>query len=93
MITVEIGRAGRSAALRHQATTQARQIASLEAADISYRTLDLQLSKLREVTPEQVREVARKYYRDDAITVATLDPQPLAGVKRKPPPAGLKHAQ
>ena len=72
---------------------QARQIASLEAADISYRTLDLQLSKLREVTPEQVREVARKYYRDDAITVATLDPQPLAGVKRKPPPAGLKHAQ
>ena len=72
---------------------QARQIASLEAADISYRTLDLQLSKLREVTPEQVREVARKYYRDDAITVATLDPQPLAGVKRKPPPPGLKHAQ
>jgi zinc protease len=72
---------------------QARQIASLEAADISHRTLDVQLRKLREVTSEQVREVARKYFRDDALTIATLDPQPLAGVKRKPPPPGLKHAQ
>jgi zinc protease len=72
---------------------QARQIASLEAADISHRTLDLQLQKLREVTSEQVREVARKYFRDDALTIATLDPQPLEGVKRKPPPPGLKHAQ
>jgi zinc protease len=72
---------------------QARQIASLEAADISHRTLDLQLKKLREVTPEQVREVARKYYRDDAVTVAILDPQPLADKPRKAPPPGLKHAQ
>jgi zinc protease len=72
---------------------QARQIASLEAADISSRTLDIQLKKLREVTSDQVRDVARKYFRDDALTIATLDPQPLAGVKRKPPPPGLKHAQ
>jgi len=72
---------------------QARQIATLEAADISHRTLDLQLRKLREVTPEQVREVARKYFRDDSLTVATLDPQPLAGVRRAPPPPGLRHVQ
>jgi zinc protease len=78
---------------RDSMLSQARQIASLEAADISHRTLDLQLRKLREVTPEQVREVARKYFRDDALTVATLDPQPLTGVKRKPPPPGLKHVQ
>jgi zinc protease len=72
---------------------QARQIASLEAAGISHRTLDLQLKKLREVTPEQVREVARKYFREDLLTIATLDPQPVAGAKRAAPPPGLRHAQ
>jgi len=72
---------------------QARQIAVLEAAGISHRTLDLQLKKLRAVTPEQVQEVARKYFRDDAITVATLDPQPLEGARRAPPPAGARHVQ
>jgi zinc protease len=78
---------------RDSMLAQARQIASLEAADISHRTLDLQLRKLREVTAEQVRDVARKYFRDDALTIATLVPQPLAGVKRRPPPPGLKHVQ
>jgi len=72
---------------------QARQIASLESAGISHRTVDLQLAKLREVTPEQVREVARKYFRDDALTVATLDPQPLEGARRARPSLQLRHAQ
>ncbi len=72
---------------------QARQIASLEAAGISHRTLDLQLQKLREVTPEQVREVAHKYFRDDFLTIATLDPQPLESARRAKPPVGLRHVQ
>jgi zinc protease len=72
---------------------QARQIASLESAGISHRTLDLQLQKLREVTPEQVREVARKYFRDDFLTIATLDPQPLEAKRPAAPPAGLRHVQ
>jgi zinc protease len=72
---------------------QARQIASVESAGISHRTLDLQLAKLREVTPEQVQEVARKYFRDDALTIATLDPQPLEGARRAKPPVGLRHVQ
>ena len=72
---------------------QARQIASLEAAGISHRTEDLQLQKLREVTPEQVREVARKYFRDDFLTIATLDPQPLEGKRPAAPPVGLRHVQ
>jgi zinc protease len=72
---------------------QARQIGVLEMSGISHRTVDLQLEKLRAVTPEQVREVARKYFRDDALTLATLDPQPLAGRKPAPRPAGLRHAE
>jgi zinc protease len=73
--------------------SQARQIGVLELTGISHRTIDLQLRKLREVTADQVREVARKYFRDDALTIATLDPQPL-DEKRRPaaPPAGLRHA-
>ncbi|HEX9685095.1 MAG TPA: pitrilysin family protein [Burkholderiales bacterium] len=72
---------------------QARQIASLEAAGISHQTLDLQLKRLREVTPEQVQEVARKYFRDDVLTIATLDPQPLEGARRVRPSLPLRHAQ
>jgi zinc protease len=72
---------------------QARQIGVLELSGISHRTIDLQLAKLRAVTPEQVREVARKYFLDDALTIATLDPQPLAGRKPAPRPAGLRHAE
>jgi zinc protease len=58
---------------------QARQIGWFEISGIPHDTLDLQLQKLREVTPEQVRDVARRYFRDDALNIVTLDPQPLEG--------------
>jgi len=72
---------------------QARVIGVLEMTGLSHRSLDVQLKKLREVTPDQVREVARKYFREDALTIATLDPQPSSGAKPAAPPAGLRHAQ
>jgi zinc protease len=72
---------------------QARVIGTLEMTGLSHRTVDLQLAKLREVTPEQVREVARKYFREDALTIAYLDPQPLSGKRPAAPPPGLRHAQ
>lgn len=72
---------------------QARVIGVLEMSGFSHRTLDVQMRKLREVTPAQVREVARKYFRDDALTIAYLDPQPLTGRRPAAPPSGLRHAQ
>jgi len=72
---------------------QAQQIGSLEMAGIPHTTIDLQLKKLREVTPEQVREVARKYFRDDALTIVYLDPQPLPKGRPAVPPAGMRHEQ
>jgi zinc protease len=72
---------------------QARIIGVLETAGISHRTIDLQLKKLREVTPEQVREVARKYFREDALSIAYLDPQPVKDKRPAAPAAGLRHAQ
>jgi zinc protease len=58
---------------------QARQIGIFEISGIPHDSLDLQIRKLREVTSDQVREVARKYFRDDALTIIELDPQPLQG--------------
>ena len=72
---------------------QARVIGALEVAGISHATLDLQLQKLRQVTPAQVQEVARKYFGDDALTVAHLEPQPLSDGPARPAPAGLLHGR
>jgi zinc protease len=72
---------------------QARQIGVMEMAGLSHTALDLILERLKQVTAEQVQAVAKKYFSDDQLTVAYLDPQPLD--KRRPaaPPEGLRHAQ
>jgi zinc protease len=61
---------------------QAMRIGMLHTIGLPYDSSDLQVKKLREVTADQVREVARKYFIDDNLTVAVLDPQPLPGGKR-----------
>lgn len=50
------------------------------------------LARLREVTPEQVKSVAARYFGDDQLTVATLRPLPV-DPNRKPrtPPASSRH--
>jgi zinc protease len=72
---------------------QARQIGSFVMADLPPNATDLFVEKLKQVTADQVREVARKYLVDEALTVAYLDPQPLEGKKPSAPPAGLRHGQ
>ena len=50
------------------------------------------IARLRQVTAAQVQAVARKYFGDDALTVATLLPQPMSGpspVRRSVP--GARH--
>jgi zinc protease len=50
------------------------------------------IARLRAITAAQVKEVAGRYFGDDALTVATLLPQPVDR-KRKPrtPAAGARH--
>jgi len=72
---------------------QTQQIAMLEAAGYSYRSIDTMIAKLQKVTAAQVQEVARKYLVDDSLTVAVLEPQPLEGRKPMPTPPGLRHVQ
>ncbi|MFN7086618.1 MAG: M16 family metallopeptidase [Burkholderiales bacterium] len=72
---------------------QARQIGAMETMGLPHETLDLMIEKLKQITPEQVQAVARKYFSDDGLTVAYLEPQPLdSGRPPALPPPGLRHA-
>jgi zinc protease len=49
------------------------------------------LDKLRSVTADEVRAVAKKYFGDDGLTVATLDPQPLDKAIARKPAVAVRH--
>jgi zinc protease len=70
---------------------QAMEIGTLEMSGISHKMIDRIIEKLKAVRPEQVQAVARKYFGDDALTVATLVPLPLSEKKTPPPAKGLRH--
>lgn len=63
---------------RDSMMAQAMEIGGLEAVGLSWRDLDPILEHLRAVSAEDVRAVAQKYFKDDSLTVATLDPQPVS---------------
>ena len=71
---------------------QALQIGSLEIAGYPHKAMDRMIDKLREVTPEQVQAVAKKYLLDDSLTIAVLDPQPLDTAKPAAP-QGADHVR
>ena len=56
---------------------QALQIGQLEAMNLDWRLADGYVDRIKQVTREQVRAVARKYLIDDNMTLAVLDPLPL----------------
>jgi zinc protease len=70
---------------------QAMQIGTLETVGLDWRLVDAYPEKIQQVTPQQVRSVARKYLTDDGLTVAVLDPLPLGSDKRKAPRMGAHH--
>lgn len=70
---------------------QAMEIGTMEMSGLSHTQIDRIIEKLNAVTAEQVQAVARKYFGDDALTVATLVPLPLSEKKPSAPPKGLRH--
>lgn len=77
---------------RDSTYVQAMEIGRLEAAGYRWQDSDLMLEKLRTVTAAEVQAVAQKYFGDDTLTVAVLDPQPLdPNAKPRAKPAGLRH--
>lgn len=70
---------------------QGMLIGNLEISGLSWRDEKTLLEKLKDVTADQVKEVANKYLHNDGLTVATLDPQPLDGKHPAQTSAGERH--
>jgi zinc protease len=69
-------------------SAQAMRLGRLESVGVGWRTGEEYVTRIRAVTPEQVQAVARKYLTDEALTVAHLEPQPMAGKVARAPTAG-----
>jgi zinc protease len=63
---------------RDSIMAQAMRIGSMEALGLGWRLADEEVERIRAVTPEQVQAVARKYLDERRLTVAVLDPLPMA---------------
>ena len=70
---------------------QAMEIGQSEVVGLGWRSIDRTIEQLRSVTPAEVQEVAKKYLKDDSLTVATLDPQPVADKKPRSAVPGMRH--
>lgn len=55
---------------------QAMQLGGVVTSGMDWRVIDQYLEKVRAITPEQVQNVAKKYLKDDALTIAELEPLP-----------------
>jgi len=70
---------------------QAMEIGQFETSGLSYRDIDRVPDRVKAVTAEQVRAVAKRYFIDDGLSVAVLDPQPLDQAQPRPAPAAARH--
>lgn len=75
---------------RDSLMAQAMELAGLEMVGLGWQAADRMLDRIREVEPEQVREVARRLFDEDALTVVTLDPQPIAARRPLAAPAAAR---
>jgi len=62
---------------------QAMQLGTLETVGLGWQRLDEYVEKVREITAQQIQQVAKKYFIDDRLTVAYLIPQELKGTLNK----------
>jgi len=70
---------------------QAMEIGMLETIGLDWRLIDRYVEALKQVTPEQVREVAQRYLRDENLTVTLLEPLPMENGKPRRATAGGRH--
>ena len=58
---------------------QAMTLGVLETEGLPWRLVDEYVAQIQSIGAEQVRRVANRYFRDDGLTVAVLEPLPKAG--------------
>lgn len=71
---------------------QAMIVGMLETVGLPWSLEDEYVENVQAVTAEQVRQVARKYFIDDSLTVAILEPQPMDSPRPMARAEGLRHA-
>jgi zinc protease len=61
---------------------QAMTIGALESLDLKWQDYDHYIEQLKRISPEQIKNTAQKYFTDEKLTTAVLEPQKIA-VKNK----------
>jgi len=72
---------------------QAMQIGELETIGLGHKVIPVMLEKLQAVTADQVQQVAKEFLKDDNLTVAVLDPQPLSGKPKRKSSGGSSNVR
>lgn len=70
---------------------QAMEIGMDEMVGLSWKDDAYMLERIRAVTPAEVQAVAKKYFSDEALTVARLDPLPVDPQARERAAAPHRH--
>jgi zinc protease len=68
------------------------QLGILETTGLGWQRKDEYVDRVNAVTAEQVQQVAQRYFSDDRLTVAVLDPLPLDSTTQPEAKAGNVHA-
>ncbi|MCK4711173.1 MAG: insulinase family protein, partial [Gammaproteobacteria bacterium] len=56
---------------------QAMQLGILETTGLGWKKKDEYLGKISQVTPQQIQDVTKKYFKDETLTTAELKPLPM----------------
>ncbi|MEZ5627799.1 MAG: pitrilysin family protein [Rhodocyclaceae bacterium] len=70
---------------------QAMEIGSLAAVGLSWKDEVALLEGIRQVTAEDVKAVAQRYFSDDKMTVVSLDPLPIKTLAARRPSVKTRH--
>ena len=67
---------------------QAMTLGALETEGLPWRVVDEYVPKIQSIDAEQVKQVANRYFRDDGLTVAVLEPLPKERGQETQPQTG-----
>lgn len=72
---------------------QAMILGILETVGLSWELVDEYVEQVQAITAEQVQAVAKKYFIDDRLTVAILEPLPMDGTTHRPDGGGSQYVR
>ena len=70
---------------------QGMEMGQMETIGFSWRDTDRIIDRLKQVSAAQVKEVAARFFKDEGLTVAVLDPQPMPAQPRAKALPGGRH--